>query len=63
MIKVKRIIANSIKDGVISYVSSKNTPKEVFDALTNTFEGKNINMIMTFRNQHKGVNMQKAKIM
>ena len=40
MIKVKRIIANSIKDHLISQVSSKNTLKEVFDALTNIFEGK-----------------------
>ena len=40
MIKFKRIIANSIKDHLISQVSSKNNPKEVFDALTKMFEGK-----------------------
>ena len=62
-IKVKRIIANSIKDHLISQVSSNNTPKEVFDALTNMFEGKNINKRMTLRNQLKGVKMQKAETM
>ena len=50
MIKVKRIIAKYIKDHLISQVSSKNTPKEVFDALTNMFEGKNINRRITLRN-------------
>ena len=59
MIKFKRIITNSIKDHLISQVSSKNNPKEVFDALTNMFEGKKINRRMTLRNQLKGVKMQK----
>ena len=39
MIKSKRIIANSIKDHLIPQVSSNNTPKEMFDALTSLFEG------------------------
>ena len=30
--------------------SSKNAPKEMFDALTNIFEGKNVNRRMTLRN-------------
>ena len=63
MIKFKRIIANSIKDHLISQVSSKTTPKEVFDALTNMFEGKNINRKMTLRNQLKGVKIQKVETM
>ena len=63
IIKFKRIISNSIKDHLISQVSSKNTPKEVFDALTNIFEGKNINMRMNLRNQVKGVRMKKVETM
>ena len=43
MIKAKRIIADSIKDHLIPQVSSKNTPKYMFDALTRMYEGKNIN--------------------
>ena len=39
----KRIIADLIKDHLIPQVSSLKTPKEMFDALTNLFEGKNIN--------------------
>ena len=60
MIKVKRIIANSIKDQLISHVSSKNTLKEMFDSQTNMFESKNINRRMTLRNQLKGVKIQKT---
>jgi hypothetical protein len=41
-IRAKRIIADSIKDHLIPQVSSKKTPKEMFDALTRLYEGKNI---------------------
>ena len=61
MIKVKRIIANLIKDQLIPQVSSKNIQKEMFDALTSMFEGKNINIRMTLRNQLKGVKMHKTE--
>ena len=61
MIKVKRIRDNSIKDQLISHVSSKNTPKEMFDALTNMFERKNINKRMNMRNQLKDVKIQKTE--
>jgi hypothetical protein len=33
MVRAKRIIANSIKYNLIPKVASKNTPKEMFDAL------------------------------
>jgi hypothetical protein len=42
-IKAQRIIADSIKDHLIPYVSSKKTPKEMFDSLSKLYEGKNIN--------------------
>ena len=41
MIKAKRIIANTIKDHLIPQVSSKNTPKQILDALIILLEGKN----------------------
>ena len=59
----KIIIADSIQDHFIPQVSSKNTLKEMFDTLTNLFEGKNINRRMTLRNQLKGVKIQKTKSM
>ena len=34
MVRTKRIIADTIKDHLIAQVTSKNTPKEMFDALT-----------------------------
>ena len=49
----KRIIVDSIKDHLIPQVSSLKTPKEMLDALTELFEGKNINQKMTLRNQLK----------
>ena len=61
LIKAKRIIAASIKDHLISHVSSLKIPKEMFDALTNLYEGKNINRKMTLRTQLKGVKMQKSE--
>ena len=60
-IMVKRIIANSIKDRLIPKVSSLKTPKEMFEALTKLFEGKNMNQKMTLRNQLKNVKIQNAK--
>ena len=44
------IITVSIKDHLIPHVSAFKTPKEVYDALTKIFEGKNINRNMTLRN-------------
>ena len=49
LVMEKRIIADSIKD-LIPQVSSLNTPKSMFDALTKLFEGNNINKKMTLRN-------------
>ena len=63
LIKAKRIIIDFIKDHLIPQVSSKNTPKEMFNALTNLFEGKNVNKRMSLRNQPKGVKMQKKETM
>jgi hypothetical protein len=37
-IRAKRIIAYSIKDHLIHYVSSKKTLKEMFDSLTRLYE-------------------------
>ena len=62
MIKAKRIIVDSIKDHLIPQVSSKDAPKEMFNALTSLFEGKNINRIMTLRNQLRGVKIHKEEI-
>ena len=42
-------------------MSSFNTMKEVYDALTNMFKGNNINQKMTFRNQLKNLKIQNSK--
>jgi hypothetical protein len=61
MIKAKRIIVDSIKDHLIPQVSSNNTPKDMFDALTKMYEGKNINRKMNLRTQLKNTKMQKGE--
>ena len=42
LIREQTIIANSIKDHLIPQVSSKKTPKEMYDALSRMYEGRNI---------------------
>ena len=61
MIRAKRIIADSIKDHLIPQVSSKDTPKEMFDALLGMYEGRNINQKMKLRAQLKSTNMSKGE--
>ena len=63
MIKAKRIIDDSIKDNLIPQVSSRNTPKEMFDSLSGLFEGRNINRKMTLMNYLKSVKAQKLETM
>ena len=61
LVKSKRIIPYSTKDHHIPHVSSLNTPKEVFDAWTKMFEGKNINQKMTLGNQLKNMKIQNSE--
>jgi hypothetical protein len=60
MIKAKRIIEDSIKYNLIPQVSSKNTPKDMFDSQTKMYEGNNINRKMKLRTQLKNTKMQKG---
>ena len=48
---------------MIPQVSSMETPKEMFDALSGLFEGRNINRKMTLRNQLKSVRAHKLETM
>jgi hypothetical protein len=57
----KRIIADSIKHHMIPYVSSKNTQKEMFDALNRLYEGKNINQKTNLRTQLKNTRIQRGE--
>jgi hypothetical protein len=61
MIRTKRIITDFIKDHLIPQVSSKNTPKYMFDALTRKYEGKNIHRKMNMRTQLKNTKMHKGE--
>ena len=55
------IIVDFIKDHLIHQVSSKKTPKKMYDALFKLYEGKNINKKMNLRTQLKGTKMSKGK--
>jgi hypothetical protein len=61
MVRAKRIIVDSIKDHLIPQVATKNTPKEMFDALTRMYEGKNNNQKINLRTQLKSTRMQKGE--
>ena len=61
MIKAKRIITYSIKDHLIPQVSSKDTPKEMFDGLSRMYEGRNINQKMNLRAQLKSTMKSKGE--
>jgi hypothetical protein len=62
MFRAKIIIADSVKDHLIPQVASKNAPKEMFDALTGLYQGRNINRKMNLRTQLKNTKMQKGEI-
>ena len=58
LIKAMRInIDDSIKYHLIPQVSSKKTPKKMYDALSKMYEGRNINKKMNLRAQLKGTKM------
>ena len=61
MIIAKRIIGDSITDHLIPQVFSKDTPKEMFDALSRMYEGRNINQKMNLRAQLKSTKMSKGE--
>ena len=63
MIIDKRIVSDSIKENLIPQISSMETPKEMFDALSGLFEGRNINRSMTPRNQLKSIRDHKLETM
>ena len=48
LVKEKKVITDSIMDHLVTQVSSLRTPK-IFDSLSKTFEGKNINWNMNLR--------------
>ena len=56
-----RIIVDSIKDHLIPQVSSKATSKEMYDALSRMYEGRNINRKMNLRTQLKSTRMCQGK--
>ena len=56
-----RIIVDSIKDHFIPQLSSKKTPKQMYDSLSKMYEGKNININMNLRAQLKGTKMSKGE--
>ena len=56
-----RIIVDFIKDHLIPQVSSNKILKEMYDALTRIYEGKNINRKMNLGAQLKSTKMSKGE--
>ena len=61
LIREMRILADYIKYHLIPQVSSKETPKEMYDALSRMYEGRNINRKMNVRAQLKSTNMSQGE--
>ena len=61
MIRAQRIIVDSIKDHLIPQVSSKKTLKEMYDALSRMYEGRNINIKINLRDQLKSTKMSQGE--
>ena len=61
LIRAMEIITDSIKDHLIPQVSSKETQKEMYDALSRTYEGRNINRKMNSRYQLKSTNFSQVE--
>ena len=61
MIRAKMMILDSIMDHLIHQVSSKDTHKEMFDALSGMYEGRNINQKMNLRAHLKSRKMSKGE--
>ena len=61
LVKEMMIIADSIKDHLIPQVSSKKTQKQMYDALSRMYEGRNTNKKMNLRAQLKGTKMSKGE--
>ena len=55
------INVDSIKDHLTPQVSSKETPKEMYDSLARMYEGRNINRKMNFRTRLKGTKMYQGE--
>jgi hypothetical protein len=50
-INVMSIIVDSIKDHLIPYISHLDSPKKMYDALTNLFLVRNIGQVMSLKNE------------
>ena len=61
LIRVMRIIADSIKHNLIPQLSSKETPKEMYDSLSRMYEGRNNIRKMNLRAQLKSTNMSQGE--
>ena len=57
LIRAMRIIIDSIKYHLIPQVSSKGTPKDMYDSLSKMYEGRNIDRKMNLRAQLKSTKM------
>ena len=56
-----RIIADSIKDHLIPQLSSKETPKKMYDSISIMYEGNNINRNLNLRTQLNSTKMRKGE--
>lgn len=60
-VKAKKIIIDSLRDHLITYVSKLKKSKEMYDKLVGMYEVNNLNHIVSLNNQLKDINMNKVE--
>ena len=60
--KAKQIIYDSVKDDLMSMITSLNTAKECFDTLTNLYEKKAPSQKRALKNKLRNLKMEKDEI-
>jgi len=61
MAKVKRMILNGVWDHIVSHVSSKNTAKEMWDALSRLYQNPSKQWKMFLKEKLRNISMHKVE--
>lgn len=60
-VKAKKIIIESLRDHLVTYVAKLKKFKEMYDRMVGMYEVKNLNHILSLKNQFKDIKMKKGE--
>jgi hypothetical protein len=58
-VKARKMIIYSVRDHILSHISTLKTTYEMYDALKNMFERNNTNIVLTLKHQLQNIKMMK----